>query len=206
MSPRWESSTSTPTSSLVACRLKLLGLATRTTRSRVPPLSPTPRTTTWSNRTSGSRKLSGMPLQAISMSPSSTSPARAPTPTGTLRRWNNSTCRFEDGSGEGPRQCPRSQRIFFLGFEFRPPLQALSDLLLVSKCAWDVERAAPQAIGEVLLREIGVRRIMGVAVSPVIAKLLHQGRRGVPDVQRYGRRRRVTGRLHGGAKRGFGAV
>src|SRR5262245_56107140 len=66
-----------------------------------------------------------------------------------------------------------------------PPRQPLGDLLLEAKSARLIERATPQFVRQILLRDVCLRNIVCVLIPRVVPQFLHQLGRRIPDVQGY---------------------
>src|SRR5262245_14453338 len=88
---------------------------------------------------------------------------------------------------------------FFLP-QFRPILQALSNLALEAALGRIVEPLAAERLREVVLSGEGVARIVVVVVACAVALRLHQPGGRVEDVLGRQQRAALLGGGHGGAK------
>src|SRR5690606_3653658 len=85
--------------------------------------------------------------------------------------------------------------------ELPPPGQPFLHLRLEAEAPRLVEGAPPERLGQIVLREVVLRRVVGIAIPAAVAELLHQTGRRVPEMHRHRRRRGLAGRREGGLER-----
>src|SRR5450432_962277 len=138
--------------------------------SSVPPVSPIPPTRTFLKVTMGSLKppFPSPPHEALASATAETSAS--------LNRILT------------PNVCSGTRRLIVarrLVLDLGPPCKTLADLLFEAEAAGLVEHGTAQLVGKILLRNVGVLRVVRVVIPFVISQFLHQRRRRVANVQRH---------------------
>src|SRR6266542_3385654 len=165
------------------------------TMSRAPPVRPSPRILTSLNCTSGCLK---PPTPSVAHPPSATA-AIAPT--------SSFLCIICS-----PRARLAIGRALIVSLacypvlQFVPPRKPLGDVFLEAKRSRVIEHRSPKSVRQVLLRDVCLRDAVCVLVPLPISQFLHERGRGVADVKRNRRARRLSSGFESGVERAIRGV